>query len=397
MMPCWHSHNTMSVLLWPARLSHTSSRRSEGNGSGKVKGAVSPSCHTCHAARVAAASAGSLGIGSLARIAVSSGLSQPCRTGLVQEVTGCRDTVLWRDGTGSGSWSCRHGHIRAAAWRAGRVVANCCPSAAQPGMGRPRPRTTPADQGQRLAYRPARSAPFYHCIRIGDADQAAFLTLAHNHASLAPGPALLPTETSSMQGAADRVGADAGQAIGRLAQRRSQRAQRPTRRTITRAVRRAGNLGEDTALFDLAIANRMAAAMARHHCGQPSIVETRDPTRHGVAGAAADKGRGRRVIQPFGHSQQGPGTCNLRCRCAGRPAQPNQRDPLRILQRTERLLLLSGHQPPPHRSTTIMAYSKPSDPVETFKRDKVGALPEGWNDAARLDPASTAPDPSAVV
>src|SRR5664279_4646161 len=63
-----------------------------GNCSGKVKGAVSPPCHTCHAAWVTATSAGSLGIGSLARIAVNSFLSQPCRTELVQEVTGCRYT-----------------------------------------------------------------------------------------------------------------------------------------------------------------------------------------------------------------------------------------------------------------------------------------------------------------
>src|SRR3954463_14803231 len=93
------------------------------------------------------------------------------------------------------------------------------------------------------------------------------------------------------------------------------------------------------------------------------MVETRDPARHGIAGMAANKLRCRRVTQSFGHSQQSPGTSDLRRRCAGRPAQPNKRDPLRILQRTERVPLLSRHRPPPHRSTTIMAYSNPGDPL----------------------------------
>jgi len=83
----------------------------------------------------------------------------------------------------------------------------------------------------------------------------------------------------------------------RLTQRCSQRAQRPTRRAITRALRRPGNLGEDTALLDLTLAERLAAAMAQHDCGQPGMVETRHPTRHGVADAAADKLRCRRVIR----------------------------------------------------------------------------------------------------
>src|ERR1700748_3647327 len=103
--------------------------------------------------------------------------------------------------------------MRAAAWRAGRVVAHCCPGAARPGTGQPRPRTTLPGQGQRLACRPARSAPFYRCIRIGDADQAALLTLAHHHASLAPGPTLLPTETGRVQDTVNCAGTDARQTI----------------------------------------------------------------------------------------------------------------------------------------------------------------------------------------
>jgi hypothetical protein len=41
----------------------------------------------------------------------------------------------------------------------------------------------------------------------------------------------------------------------------------------------------------------MAAAVAWHNCGQPDIVEARNPARHGVAGVAADKLRSRRVIR----------------------------------------------------------------------------------------------------
>ena len=106
-------------------------------------------------------------------------------------------------------------------------------------------------------------------------------------------------------------------------------------------------------MLDLTVAERLATAMAWHNGGQPDMVETRNPARHGVAGAAANKPRCRRVTQSFGHSQQGPCAGDLRRRCAGRPAQPNKRNPLRILQRTERVSLLSRHRPPPYRSTTM--------------------------------------------
>jgi hypothetical protein len=73
-------------------------------------------------------------------------------------------------------------------------------------------------------------------------------------------------------------------------------------------------------LLGITVVNRMAAAMARHHGGQPDMVETRNPARHGVAGAPAGKIRGCRVTLSFGHSQQGPSTRHLCGRCAGRPA-----------------------------------------------------------------------------
>lgn len=43
------------------------------------------------------------------------------------------------------------------------------------------------------------------------------------------------------------------------------------------------------------------------------------------------------------------------------------------------------------------AAAGPVGPAETFEGDAVGSFPSGWSDAARVDPASTAPNPSAVV
>src|SRR3712207_2997554 len=67
---------------------------------------------------------------------------------------------LRRDGTGSGSWSCRRGHTRAVGWRGGRAAAMTFQDAARPGTGRPRLRTRPTVPIGRLACRPARSAFF---------------------------------------------------------------------------------------------------------------------------------------------------------------------------------------------------------------------------------------------
>ena len=81
---------------------------------------------------------------------------------------------------------------------------------------------------------------------------------------------------------------------------------------------------KDATLLDLAVAEGLAAAMARHDCSQPGMVETRNPARHDVASATANKLRGHRLTQAFGHSQQGPYADNLRRRCADRSTQPNK-------------------------------------------------------------------------
>src|SRR3954447_7911684 len=98
---------------------------------------------------------------------------------------------LRRDETGSGSWSCRRGCIRAAGVPVGRAAATTHPDAARLGRGRPRPRTRPTAPVGRRACRLARSAPFYRRIRIANAHHTV-LARAHHHAGFAPGAALLP-------------------------------------------------------------------------------------------------------------------------------------------------------------------------------------------------------------
>src|SRR3954453_20306170 len=101
----------------------------------------------------------------------------------------------WRDGTGSGSWSCRPGCIRAAGLPVGRAAATTHQNAARLGTGRPRPHTRPKAQAAPPACRPARSAFFGHRIGITDAHHTV-LALAHHHAGFAPGAALLPAQAA---------------------------------------------------------------------------------------------------------------------------------------------------------------------------------------------------------
>src|SRR5687768_6801567 len=122
-----------------------------------------------------------------------------------------------RDETGSGSWLCRRGCIRAAGGRVGRAAAMMRRSAARPETARPRPRTRPTAPAGRPAYRLARSAPFYRRIRI-DAGDRALLAPARGHPGLAPGAALLPAQAARVQRAPDRIGANLRQPVIRLAQ-----------------------------------------------------------------------------------------------------------------------------------------------------------------------------------
>ena len=88
----------------------------------------------------------------------------------------------------------------------------------------------------------------------------------------------------------------------------------------------------------LAIADRVAPAMARHHRGQAIAVEPRHPARNSVADLAPHEPRRRRVALPVGYRQQGPGTRNLGRRGTLRAAQPGERCPLRLTQRAQWVL-----------------------------------------------------------
>src|SRR5215218_7666285 len=148
---------------------------------------------------------------------------------------------LMRDGTGSGSWLCHPGCIRAVAGPDVRAAATTPRDAAQLERARPRPRTRPTAQAARPACRPARPAPFYRRIRIDHCDRA-LLAPARHHPGLAPGAALLPTQAGLVQRAPDRERADLRQPVILLAQGALQQAQRPGRRTVLfdRPVRAVG-------------------------------------------------------------------------------------------------------------------------------------------------------------
>src|SRR3982750_3039000 len=160
-----------------------------------------------------------------------------CSGGLIAAAPG-----RWRDGTGSGSWSCRRGCTRAAGGPGVRAAATTRRDAARPGTARPRPRTRPTAQVGRRACRLARSAPFYHRIRITNAHHAV-LALAHHYAGFAPGAALRPAQTGLVQGAPDRKGADPGEPIRSLAQGSLQQAQGPSCRAVLVALGHAGPCG----------------------------------------------------------------------------------------------------------------------------------------------------------
>src|SRR4051812_47500372 len=189
----------------------------------------------------------------------------------------CRERLIaaapgrWRDGTGSGSWSCRRGCIRAVGLPVGRAAATTHRDAARLGTARPRPRTRPTAQAAPPACRPARSAFFRRRIGIADAHHAV-LALAHHHAGFAPGAALLPAQTGLVQGAPDRKRADLWQPIRSLAQGFLQQAQRPRRRAVLFALRGSRPFGQDALLRVSPIADPWSAPMARPHSGEPLAV-----------------------------------------------------------------------------------------------------------------------------
>src|SRR3954464_12479229 len=183
---------------------------------------------------------------------------------------------LMRDGTGSGSWLCRRGCIRAVAGPGVRAAARIRRSAARPETARLRPRTRRTAQAGRPACRPARSAFFGRRIRIANAHHTV-LALAHRDAGFAPGTALLPAQAARVQGAPDRERADLRQSVRSFAQGFLQQAQRPSGRAVRLALGRAGPFGQDALLRISAIADPWSAPMAGPHGGEPVAVEAADP------------------------------------------------------------------------------------------------------------------------
>src|SRR5215204_6785342 len=116
-----------------------------------------------------------------------------CRGWLVAAAPG-----LMRDGTGSGSWSCRPGCIRAAGWPVALAAATTHQNAARLETARPRPHTRPRAQAGPPACRPARSAFFGHRIGIADAHHTV-LAVARRSAGFAPGAAFLPAQAGLVQ------------------------------------------------------------------------------------------------------------------------------------------------------------------------------------------------------
>src|SRR5687768_11615693 len=228
----------------------------------------------------------------------------------------------WRDETGSGSWLCRRGCLRAAGWPGVRAAARIHRHAARPETALPRPRTRPTAQAGRRACRRARSAFLGRRIGIADAHRADMFALAHHDASLAPGAALLPAQTGLVQGAPDRIGADPGQPIWSLAQGLLKQAQGPRRRAILLALWGSRHLGQNALLLVDAIAE------ARLHGGELLAVEAADPGGDGLIVPSSDLVSGRRVAGALRKGQERSGALDLRGGSTGRTAQAGQGDPL---------------------------------------------------------------------
>src|SRR5215203_4357197 len=280
---------------------------------------------------------------------------------------------LMRDGTGSGSWSCRRGCTRAVAWPGVRAAAMTRRDAARLERGRPRPHTRPTAQAGRRAYRLARSAFFGHRIGIADAHHAV-LALAHRDAGFAPGAALLPAQAGLMQRAPDRERADLRQSIRSFAQGFLQQAQRPRRRAVLVALGHAGPFGQDALLRISAIADPWSAPMARPHSGEPVAVEAADPGRDGLIVPSSDLVGGRRVACAIRNGQKSAGALDLRGGGAGRAAQAGQLLALIRRERAKRICPVARHGTPRGTRITAPLYQFPQQTTHwsSVRADGVG-------------------------
>src|SRR5215210_368140 len=156
-----------------------------------------------------------------------------------------------------------------------------CRDAAPPETARPHPRTRQRAQVAPPACRPARSAFFGRGIGIADTHRAV-RALAHHHAGLAPGAALLPAQAGRVQGAPDRERADPGQPVWSLAQGFLQQAYGPGRRAVLFALQGSRHFGQDALLLVDPIAKAWPSAVAGPHGGKPVAVEAADPGGDGL-------------------------------------------------------------------------------------------------------------------
>src|SRR5215217_7878170 len=232
-----------------------------------------------------------------ARAATGAG-SHWCRGWLIAAAPG-----LMRDGTGSGSWLCHPGCIRAVAGPGVGAAATTPRDAARPEPARPRPRTRPTAQAAPPVCRPVRSAFFGHRLGIADAHHTV-LALAHRHTGFAPGAALLPTQPSFVQRAPDRERADLTQSIRSLAQGSLQQAQGPCRRAVLLALGQAGRFGQNALLRVSPIADPWSAPMAGPHGGAPVAVEAAHPGGDGLVVPSSDLVGGRRVACAIRNGQK---------------------------------------------------------------------------------------------
>src|SRR3954463_6976036 len=250
-----------------------------------------------------------------------------CRGALAAAAPG-----LMRDGTGSGSWLCRPGCIRAVAGPGVRAAARMRQDAARPETARPRPHTRPRAQAVRPAWRPARSAFFGQSIRIADAHHAVLAAACHS-AGLTPGAALLPAQAGLVQRAPDRERAHLGQPVIRLPQGSLQQAQGPRGRAVLVALGQAGPFGQNALLRISPIADPWSAPMARPHGGEPLAVEAADPGGDRLVVPSSDLVCGSRVARAIRNGQERSGALDLRGGGAERAAQAGQ---LLALIRSER-------------------------------------------------------------
>src|SRR3954464_1219458 len=252
---------------------------------------------------------------------------------------------LMRDGTGSGSWLCRHECTRAVAGPGVRAAATTHQNAARPETARLRPRTRRTAQAGRPACRPARSAFFGRRIGIANAHHTV-LARAHRDAGFAPGAALLPAQAGLVQRAPDRKGADLGQPVWSLAQGSLQQAQGPGGRAVRLALGRSCPFRPNALLRVSAIADPRSAPVARSHGSQPVAVEAADPGGDGLGVPSSDLVGRRRVASPISNGQQNSGALDLRGGSAERTAQAGQLLALIRGERAKGVFLVARHGTP---------------------------------------------------